>query len=112
MIKMELLNGNDVILDDKNPETLRDEFREVVRDNLGWDMEEVYSDIIFDIMHPIEPVEDDNYELIADGYYNALNDTRCDLEDIIAKLSDMKRMNKAELLYSLNEMLKRINSYV
>lgn len=112
MIKMELLNGNDIFLDDGNMETYRDEFREVIRDNLGQDAEEAYSNIIFDIIHPLGPVDDDNYELVADGYYNALNDTRCDIEDIIGRLSDAKRMNKAELLYSLNEVLKRINSYV
>lgn len=53
----------------------------------------------------------DDFELIADGYYQQLSDADIQLNKIIDYLTDSKRMNKATLLSMLLNLKNTIENY-
>lgn len=83
-------------------ETLLDpinEFPELLREYMGQDAENAFNLIIEDVSAEADPRGDD-YERIADGYWNMLADIRNALEEILSA----KRISRKQLEALYNEI--------
>jgi len=68
------------------------ELADILRDNLGDDVSNAYNEVVYELENKDEPTGDD-YEAIADGYYQMLMDTWNELEEILnSKRIDRKRL--------------------
>lgn len=80
----------------------QEEMEGIIKDNLGYDMSNAFRELIFDLTFDVP--EGDDYEKIADGYYQMLLDVWQELEEIVsAKRIDRKRLEK--LYETLNKNL-------
>lgn len=111
MMTMYLKDGSTEYITNDN--TMQEEFGEMLDNKLGHDAMEMYEDIIYHIQHPTgEPELCDDYEAIADDYRGALVDAYNSLGELIDRISNAKRLNKADLIASLKLIGSEIGQYV
>jgi len=80
----------------------KEEMEDIIKDNLGYDMSNAFHELIYDLTFDVP--EGDDYEKIADGYYQMLLNVWHELEEIIyAKRLDRKRLER--LCENLNKNL-------
>lgn len=75
-----------------NPE---DELQKIIYERLGRDCEELYKEVLEELR--FKNIDPEDYERIADGYYNALVDTMNTLHDIL--IQPRLSRNRLESLY-------------
>lgn len=69
--------------------TEEDVLRKIIYERLGRDCEELYDEVISEY----RSTDPEDYERIADGYYNALQDVKNELQAALAK----PRLNRKEV---------------
>ena len=58
-----------------------------------------------------EEVQGDNYELIADGYFQQINQTLNLIEELKEYLIDSKKINRNTIMNKINEMSNTLENY-
>lgn len=80
--------------------TEEDVLRKIIYERLGRDCEELYDEVILEY----RSTDPEDYERIAYGYYNALQDVKNELQAALAK----PRLNRKEVERICNNLIKNI----
>lgn len=94
-----LKNGRTEVVTD--PEK---DLRALISDALGADCENLY----IETLNTAKYHEGDDYEAIADGYYNALSDAADRLSEILDTIKTTTRLNRDKLYQSLHGVYQDI----